>query len=190
MIRPTMISGQTVFVRNTPAAARITPTFAARSLREQIHADRMLMSSERWRVNRTRQILLATSAMVAVTPMIDAFGVMLRKQLVGNLGQHAEPEQQHGGALQRGRAGAGLLRSPDHHEADAVHQGIAQHIERVGQQRGGPGQEPGRGLDHKHAGIDGQHDPEDSSLPRPEDLKLVRFCIATMFHARNSATAS
>ena len=111
---PMTTSGQGEPVSPTANAATSTPALPITSFPEQIHADRMLMSSPRWR--------------------------------------------------QRG-AGRPGHSPPDGVEAEAVHDGIAEHVDRIGQEGGGVGGKASYGLGQEHGDVDPQNSVEDSPLP-------------------------
>ena len=67
----------------------------------------------------------------------------------------------------------------DRVQAEAVHDGVAKHVHRVSQKRGGVGQQAGTELGQKHPGVDREHDVQDATLL----LGNVRPDIAAVFIA-------
>ena len=59
------------------------------------------------------------------------------KHLVGGFPQHTETQGEHESALRESRARLPTRRTRKHKEAEPIHQGIAKHVERIREKRGG-----------------------------------------------------
>ena len=78
--------------------------------------------------------------------------------------QHTEAEHQHADGLELGGAGAPGQGHAQHPEADAVVGGIAEKVQRVGQQRHRASLEASADLDQEHRQVDQQRNPQDAPV--------------------------
>ncbi|MNZ92936.1 hypothetical protein D3C78_1119830 [compost metagenome] len=94
--------------------------------------------------------------------------------------EHADAEQQHAQRLELRRPGPQHHPHAQHPQADGVVAGIAEEIQRVGQQRHRAGAQPGADLHGEHGEVDRQRDPQDLAVaPRAADLLIVIAAVST-----------
>src|SRR3989338_1593159 len=107
---------------------------------------------------------------------------MRKEYPVNRLPQDEKGKQRHDDALEQGGPGFQARAARDDIEAEAIDQRIAQHIQRIGQQRQGARHKPGRQLHHEHDGIDNQYPLERRALAAAQRVKLESLVIATIGH--------
>jgi hypothetical protein len=84
--------------------------------------------------------------------------------LQDGLYKHPEAERRHHGALEQCGPGLPDAAPADHIEAEAIHDGVSQHVHRVGQERCRIREKPGPELNEEHPDVDPQYDLEDPTL--------------------------
>lgn len=96
-------------------------------------------------------------------------------------------------ALDQRCAGAPSQASVEDVEAEPVNEGVTEHVQRVGEERGGSGQEPCAKLDAEHDDVDRQDARQDTTLAIPQHSEFQRLGFAAFVHrlaSVNSACAS
>ena len=183
--RPIRMSGQAEPVSATAIAASKTPTLAATSFREQTQADRMLRSSARRRANRIRQKTLAASATSPTVPMSSAEGTSPPASLRATSARTPRPKRGHDDPLEQRAPGSPGRPPTDHVEAEAVHDGVAEHVSGIGDQRGRVREDARPDLGQEHRGVD----PEDGPEHPPLALGDVSPDLAAVPHGADEGIA-
>src|SRR3569623_1148072 len=107
---------------------------------------------------------------------------MRNEHPVCRLPEHEQAERSHDSAFDERRDGLHLRAARDNVKTEAVHQRVAQHIERIGHQRNGTGQQAGDKLDRKHRGVDEQYRFQRRTLPVAKRFDFASRVAAAIRH--------
>jgi hypothetical protein len=182
MSEPATMSGQAESSAATPAAAMSTPAFAITSLREDSNVLLMSTLSLRNRHSSKRQVRFASSASAPKISISRLEGGTPCRILRTTSNTTTTKRHEDQAAFRQRDAclppGAAVYRE----QAQHVDQRIAEHVDRVGLQRGRPRDQPCAELDEEHPGVDQQHDHQHAALvllqrERGDLLALVRAAI-------------
>jgi hypothetical protein len=161
---PTAMSGHAEPVIPTPAAANSTPGVrqhvVPRAQPRRAHVD--VVEPPPPKQHEADQV--GGEGQQANTAHHLGSGHDVPHYLVDDLGEHAQAEGRHQRALEEGGARLPVDAPPDHVEAEAVDDRVAEHVDRIGQQRGRPGREARAALGHEHGRVDPQDQKQEPAL--------------------------
>ncbi len=103
-------------------------------------------------------------------------------QAPGGLHQHTHAEGEHDHALERSGARPPGSASVEDVEAEAIDQRVAEHVERVAEERSRARGEAGAELDDKHGEVDREDCNQYATLPLAEGGDLAGFRLAALIH--------
>jgi hypothetical protein len=104
------------------------------------------------------------------------------EELVGGLDEDAHSEEHHHEALGLCGAHTPELGAVQHVEAEPVDQGIAEHVERVAQERGRLGEPAGRELHGEERGVHGENGAKDTPLALAELGEVPLLGLTAVVH--------
>ena len=173
MAAPITRSGMREPSSQTSTPATMTPMFAMTSLAEKIQDARMWMPPSRCLEMSARQVRFAASATSPMPTMRRLTGSLptRSRRATSASDQQAERDLQdpaHGGGVR-----LQAPRTSDGRESDRVHEGVREHVERVGHQAGRLADPPGHCLDDEQGAVDAEQHQERAPLQLSRLVVLV-----------------
>jgi len=104
------------------------------------------------------------------------------KDLVHGFGQNGDSKREHERAFRQRSPRLPPKRPRQHEQAESVHECVADHVERVGEQRCGMSQDARDTLDHEHQRVNRQDYPQHAAVAFAKGGDLAVLVFATASH--------